>query len=364
MKRIMLVIKGLGRGGAEQLLVSTVRHADRSRFAFRVVYLLPWKDALVADLEAEGAAVRCLDGAKGAGWIGRLRSAARDADLVHVHSPYPAIGARLGLPRRMPLVYTEHNEWQRYHPATFWGNAITYPRNDHVFAVSDTVRATIRYPRALRFRRVPPMETLVHGPDPDVLARSDGVDGVRAELGLSDGEPLVGTVANLKAHKGIEHLLAATPIVRRTFPRMRVVVVGQGPLEAELRARTHALGLDDVVVFTGFRTDATRLARAFDVFVLPSLGEGLPIALLEAMSLGRPSVVTSVSGLPTIVQDGAQGAVVPPADPAALATAIERLLADPDLRIRYGDAARVRSAAFDIRRAVRRMEEVWEALAR
>jgi len=360
---VLMLIKGLGRGGAEQLLVSTVRHADAGRFAFRVAYLLPWKDALVGELESEGADVRCLDGARGVRWTGALRRLARDADVVHIHSPYPAIGARLTLPRGLPLVYTEHNEWPRYHRATYWGNALTYGRNDHVFAVSDRVKKSVRPPRGLAFLRLPPIETLHHGPDPALLERAAIDDGARAELSEGDDVLLVGTVANLKAHKGIGVLLDAVPLVLREDPRARFVIVGQGPLEEDLRRRASALGLNGAVRFTGFREDAARLASAFDVFVLPSLHEGLPIALLEAMSLGRPSVVTPVGGVPEVVVNGQHALVVPPSQPAALASAIVELLGDPEARARLGANAKVRAASFDIRRAVRRMQDVWTELA-
>lgn len=358
-----MLIKGLGRGGAEQLLVSTVRHADAGRFTFRVAYLLPWKDALVGELESDGAEVRCLDGARGVRWTGAFRRLARDADVVHVHSPYPAVGARLTLPRGVPLVYTEHNEWPRYHRATYWGNALTYGRNDHVFAVSDRVKESIRLPRGLRSRRLPPIETLHHGADPMLLEHAARDTGARGELCGQDDVLLVGTVANLKAHKGIDVLLDAVPLVLRQVPRARFVIVGQGPLEEDLRRRSSALGLNGAVRFTGFREDAARLASAFDLFVLPSLHEGLPIALLEAMALGRPSVVTSVGGVPEVVVNGEHAVVVPPSQPSALAGAIVELLGDPDARARLGANAKRRAADFDIRRAVRRMEDVWTQVA-
>src|SRR5262245_42664348 len=115
MLSILLLVKGLGRGGTEQLLTSTVRHADRDRFRFEVAYLLPWKDALVEELREEGAVVTCLDGGRGVGWVARLRELAERVDLIHAHSPFPAIAARTVLPRRLPFVYTEHNQWPRYH---------------------------------------------------------------------------------------------------------------------------------------------------------------------------------------------------------------------------------------------------------
>jgi glycosyltransferase involved in cell wall biosynthesis len=354
-KRILYLAKGLGRGGAEQIVLGSVRHGDRSRFRYEVAYLLPWKDALVADLESTGAAVHCLDGARGPGWMRRLSRLVRERgiDLVHAHSPFVAIGA---------LVYTEHNVWQRYHRATYVGNVLTYPRNAHVFAVSDEVRGSVRYPRPLRGRRMPPVETLYHGPDPAALEATAADGEVRRELGLPERAPVIGTIANFKSHKGHTHLLDAAARVRRDVPDARFVLVGHGPLEAQLRAQADRLGLNGSVLFTGFREDAVRVASSFDVFVLSSLHEGLPISLIEAMSLGTPPVVTAVGGSPEVVHDGEHGLVVPPADPRALADGIVTLLRDDGLRARLGEGARRRAAEFDIRSSMRRMETVYEEL--
>jgi glycosyltransferase involved in cell wall biosynthesis len=362
-KRILILIKGLGRGGAEQLLVNAAPYLDRTTFGYEVAYLLPWKDALVPELEAVGIGTRCLDGARGGGWVPRFRSvvAEHEIDLVHAHSPYPAALARMALrgQRHLPFVYTEHGVWERQRGLTYWGNLLTFPRNDHVFAVSELVSRSIRYPRGLRARRMPPLETLHHGIDPAALRRWNDQDGVRDELGIPGDAPMLATVGNLRAAKGHSLLLEAAEQVRSEFPRARFVIVGQGPLERALRAEVRARGLEDTVLLTGFRDDAPRLVSACDVFVLPSLFEGLSIALLEAMSLGKASVVTRVGGLPEQVTDGIEALVVPPGSPHALAEAITRLLKDEPLRTSMGLAARGRSALFDIRPAVRRMEQVY-----
>jgi glycosyltransferase involved in cell wall biosynthesis len=282
-------------------------------------------------------------------------------DLVHVHSPVAAVGVRLATGRRTRVVYTEHNVWGRYHPATYAANLGTFPRNDHVFAVSDEVRASIRYPGPLRALPMPPVETLHHGLDPTAVASWVAADGVRAELGIPEDAPMVGSIANFKAAKDHATLLAAAARVRAALPTVRFLLVGQGPLEPQLRRLANQLGLDGTVIFAGFHTDAQRLMAGLDVFTLSSTYEGLPIALIEAMALGRPAVVTSVGGVPEVV-DGAQALLVPPRDPAALADGLLRLLGDPDLRARMGAAARLRSLDFDIRKAVGRMEQVYADL--
>jgi glycosyltransferase involved in cell wall biosynthesis len=366
MTRILMLIKGLGRGGAELILAAAARHFDGSRFDYEVAYLLPWKDALTDELAQAGIRTHCLYGARGARWTGRLRGLVRDRgiDLVHAHSPVAAVGARLVLRggARRPLVYTEHNVWARYHPATRWANMITFGRNDHVFTVSDEVRRSIRYLPFQGKRRTPSVETLYHGIDLGRVARSAEADGVRAELGIPDGAPLIGTVANLKPGKGQRHLLKAAVVVRRHLPQARFVLVGVGPSEDALRREAAALGLNGSVLFTGFRQDAVRISAALDLFVLPSEYEGLPIALVEAMALGRPVVATRAGGTPEVLADGVQGRLVPPRDPSALAEAIVAVLQDEPARRRMGDAGRARSADFDIRRAVRRMEQVYAEL--
>jgi glycosyltransferase involved in cell wall biosynthesis len=365
--RVLILIKGLGRGGAEQLLLNAAPYLDQSRFSYRVAYLLPWKNALVPELEAEGISVDCLDGGRGVGWIRRLRGLVRDRriDIIHSHSPYPATLARLAfLGAGKPFhVYTAHGVWERQKRLTYWGNLLTFVANDYVFAVSEHVRASIMYRTRLGFLPMPPVETLYHGLDLQAVSDWHSEDGVRAELGIPDGAPVIGHVANFRPLKGHHLLLEAAVRVRREFPEARFVLVGRGPNEDDVRRRTRELGLEEAVVFAGFREDVPRLVAAFDLFVLPSLHEGLSIALLEAMALGKPSVVSRVGGLPELIDHEREGLLIGLADSRAFAEGIIRLLRDANLRQRMGDAAMQKARLFDIRTAVRRAEEVYVELA-
>jgi len=362
MKRVLYLIKGLGRGGAEQSILNGARFHDRSRFTFELAYLLPEMAELLPDFNAAGIPVHCL-GIRGVGWMKRLRSLAREReiDLVHVHSPYAAVGARMTLRGITRIVYTEHNVWDSYHPATRAGNMMTYPLNDHVIAVSDYVRRSMRYPGGLRMR-MPPVTVARNGLDWDAVQTWARDDGARAALELPDGVPVVGIVANLRPQKGHRYLIEAAALVRKVIPDVRFVLLGRGALEAELRQRVADRGLQQTVLFSSYRGPAPFVMTAFDVFALPSVHEGLSIAALEAMALGRPMVVSNIGPLVELLGDPPAGLVVPVAQPEALADAILELLQDVQLRRSLSASAAQRAKAFDVRNVVERTEAIYEGL--
>jgi glycosyltransferase involved in cell wall biosynthesis len=360
MSRVLLLVKSLDHGGAQRLLADCVK---AGAFDYEVAYLLPARNALVPELEATGTRVTCLETRRAQPWPLRLRAHARKSaiDLVHAHSPYAAVGARLALPRGMPLVYTEHNVWPAYHPATRWANRLTFARNDHVFAVSDAVRASIRSPPQRAAKPMPPIETLHHGLRHRPSAKTASL---RGELGLTAETPLVCTVAEFRAEKGHQHLLQAAAEVQRSAPEVRFALIGDGPREPAMRRCAAELNLSGTAIFAGRRDDAANAVRECDVFVLPSLQEGLPLALLEAMAQARPVVVTDAGGLTEVIRNAEDGLVVPAGDPPALAQAILQLLRDDGLRERLGRAAAERAATFDLSKAVSRIEAVYEDLLR
>jgi glycosyltransferase involved in cell wall biosynthesis len=374
--RVLHVVKGLGPGGAERLLCSAAAARDREVFDYDVAYVLPWKNHVVPELVGSGVAVHCLggDGKAASGssartlidprWTARFARLLRTRpyDIVHLHSPLIAgvtrpIVRSLG-PLRPKLVSTEHNGWGTYAVPTRLLNGLTYRLDDAWFAVSDEVRDSVS-PR-LRER----VEVAVHGlPLEEVRALRAERAAVRAELGFAEREIVVGTVANFRAQKAYPDLLAAARRAVDANRRMRFVAVGQGPLEAEVRAEHARLGLGERFGLLGYRPDAARVLAGCDVFALASHYEGFPVALMEALVLGLPVVATAVGGIPDGVADGREGLLVPAGHPDRLADALLRLAADAELRARMGDAAARRGADFDIRRAVRRMEAVYVALA-
>jgi glycosyltransferase involved in cell wall biosynthesis len=183
----------------------------------------------------------------------------------------------------------------------------------------------------------------------------------RDELGLAPDHIAVGTLAHFTPRKAHADLLAAVRLVAPQEPGVRWLWAGEGPLETELKAQVERAGLSERVRFLGFRTDAPRLHRAFDILALPSLVEGLPLVVLEAMASARPCVVTAVSGNPEVVADGVTGILTPPKDPGAMAAALLKLARDPELRAAMGQAGRRRVMDhYTLDRMVATMQAVLE----
>ena len=360
----MWLVKGLGPGGAERLLVAAAGQHS-SEFEISCAYLLPWKQQLVLELEALGVTTTCLEvrDERDVRWAARLRRhlVEHPVDILHAHSPYPAGIARLvvrSLPKRHRprTIYTLHNTWGSFARPSRMLNGATIGLDAADLSVSERASATLPGRIAAR------TEVLVHGIDLDAVRAQADRAGARHELGLSPDEVVFGTVANLRAQKDYPNLLAAARLLLDRGVPVRILAVGQGPLEAEIRAEHARLGLKPILQIMGERADAVSVMSACDGFVLASNNEGLPVALMEALALGLPVVATAVGGVPEAI-NVENGVLVPPRDPAALADAIRELVNDPERRRRLGDGARASAARFDIRRTVDRLEAVYRSVA-
>jgi glycosyltransferase involved in cell wall biosynthesis len=184
-------------------------------------------------------------------------------------------------------------------------------------------------------------------------------DVLRATLTRKPGQPIVLTVARLDRQKGHSYLLAAAAQV----PDALFVLAGDGPERASLEAAARAAGLEHRVIFLGYRSDIPDLLASSDLFVLPSLFEGLPLSILEAMAAGRPVIASAIGGNDEAVVHGGTGLLVPPADPDALAQAIRLLLSDASLARCFGAAGRAHAQReFSARRMVDRVTQVYDEL--
>ena len=364
--RVLYLVKGLGPGGAERLIVAAASAHNRSAFSLRLAYLLPWKDALVPELESLEVPTTCLNVRRewDLRWGMRLRRELIEnpVDILHAHSPYPAGIARLvvrTLPRRLRprIVYTLHNTWGSFSRLTRLLNGLTYGLDAADIAVSRIVNETLTPRRRAR------TEVLVHGIQLEEARSQMGKRAsIRSELGVAPDEFVVGTIANFRAQKDYPNLLNAARLLKERGVQIRIVAVGQGPLEQEMRALHNSMALGDRVLLLGQRDDAVAVLGACDAFVMASKNEGLPVAIMEALALGLPICATSVGGIPEAVTDGVEGQLVPPSDPESLASALTRLATDPALRSELAAGARVAGERYDIQTAVTRIEQIYRGV--
>ena len=363
-KKVMWLIKGLGIGGAERLLELALPYVDNNRFEYEIAYLLPHKNALVSTFEKAGIPVFCLNHTKSydariVPHLVRLFQE-RQVDLLHLHLPYTGIIGRVAskLAPVKAVVYTEHNLWERYHWLTSTANRLTFGYNDAVIAVSDEVKHSIE--SKYKTNGKPKLCTILNGVDADQLAvDSQGSHEVKQEFGIPDNHRLVVHVANFTPKKRHEDLVQAARLVIDQEPQVSFLLVGQGPLEPDIKAQVKNLHLENNVIFAGFRTDAPRIIGSADVFVLPSQFEGLPIAMLEAMALGRPVIASRVGGVPEVILDGVDGLLIDPLRPDQLAEKLLTVMRTPELREKLSN-----NAVQKVREhfSVKRMVESTEAL--
>jgi glycosyltransferase involved in cell wall biosynthesis len=188
---------------------------------------------------------------------------------------------------------------------------------------------------------------------------------VRADFGWPPDAPLLLFAGRLAPQKGVDDLIAAIDLVQYNVPQLRVLIAGDGPMRTQLEAAAAAFRLGGMVQFIGHRNDVPRLLAAADLLVLPSLYEGLPNVVLEAMQFSKPVVATAAPGTTEVVADGKTGVLVPPRDPPALAQAIRRLVEDPEHARQLGAAGRERVASdFRAETMIDAYASLYEELAR
>ncbi len=219
--------------------------------------------------------------------------------------------------------------------------------------------------KGLKYKLAPEekMYIIKNGVDLSAFKEEDRLNSpleMRKEVRLESFQPLVGTVARLHRQKGIPYLLRAAKTISQEFPRIKILIVGGGPLHQKLERMARRLGVQKNVWFMGERKDAQDLTSLFEVFVLPSLWEGLPYVLMEASVLGKPVVATDVDGNREIIEDGMTGILVPARNPEKMAEAVIRLLRDKGLASKLGERAKaVVPRKFKLSRMVEETQDLY-----
>lgn len=366
MKRVLFLIETKGPGGAETVVVHLARHLDPSRFQSRVVLLgTGW---LHEELQRQGVDVVIVPSNRSwdIGFLRQLMAAAREfkADLIHAHLPgtnlYGAVAARyLGI----PSVVTYHGELHQpgYEPRfARFKNFLVRRFADRIVLVADYLRHDFVNVARFPTRR---LSIIYNGIPIRSMPTEAQRLAKRAELGLGPHAPVVGVVANIRRPKGYQYWIEAAAIISREIPESRFVVVGQGsgPLLDEFQQQVKQYHMERQLLHLGFRSDTADLLGTFDLFMLSSISEGLPLAVVEAMAAGLPVVATRVGGLAELVEDGVSGYLVPPANSRALAERSLEILRDPARRARMAESGRgIVKQMFSLEHMVRQYQDLYE----
>ena len=361
--KLILLTSVLDKRGAERMILQLALGLDPERYDVKVVCLRS-QTPFLDEFEARGVEVIVL-GMKRYFELRplvKLYRIFRDQriDLVHTHLYRDAIYGRpiARLAGVRGVVSTLQNSYVWRSRAQLFLDRLTSAFADKVTVVSDAVK---RFAIEREHIPVSKLVTIYNAIEPEKFIVSSGVrEKVRRELGLAPDKIAVGSMGALTEQKGFGGLIEAIPTVLAVHPGVRFFIGGEGILKDDLLRQRDAAGLKEQVGFLGFRDDVAEVLSAFDIFVLPSLYEGLPLALVEAMAAGLPIVTTDVDGNCEAIGTGEAGIAVEPCDPPALARAILDLIADPQLRKKLGQRGRQRAAElFDVRVIVKRYEEIY-----
>jgi glycosyltransferase involved in cell wall biosynthesis len=287
----------------------------------------------------------------------------RHADVVHLHGYGASTFGRLAAARRrLPVVVHEHANLTD----TPWFQKIAdrmlAPYTDIALAVSESTAEFVTRARLIPRERTRvvylgvPLDEFSRERTPAEIAEA------RQALGIAAGTMAIGTVTRLMPSKGNQYLVEAARRVVDSVADARVYIVGEGELQAELEARAAALKLGDRLIFTGFRRDVAEALAAFDLVVFPSLWEGTPLTVLEALAMGKPIVSTDADGLKDVLTNGHDAMMVRRRDADALAEGLISLARSPAERTRLGAHAKRTGAQYDIDRFVRKMERLYTLL--
>jgi glycosyltransferase involved in cell wall biosynthesis len=283
----------------------------------------------------------------------------RNIHIVRTHkysaSLYGRIAAQLA---RVPVVITSvHGNYRkdlRFERKI--ANKMLSRVTDRIVAVSESIRADI-----IKYDNIDPEKVLVirNGVDTVLFSPPLNAGDIREELGLKANETVIGFVGRLVPAKGLQHLIGAFEIVRKDIGKVKLLIIGGGQLLEPLKVMARDKGLSNDIMFLGERTDIPQLLGVIDIFVMPSIAEGLPNALLEAMAAARPVIVTCAGGMGEIIQDGVNGLVVPVGDEASLSRGLRKLAQDRSLAQALGAAAR---QCIENKHSIRATARIWEDL--
>ncbi len=368
---ILYLVNEFADASVNNLLLSLIHKLDSTRFEFHVLGLKASGGPLESAFEESGAHVVRL-GMRDRLGIGLVKPLSRyihdhHIQIVHTHVLRPdvlgGIAARLA---HCPIIIsTKHNpSYTRQQPNWLLRNAVYWPTMylpTHIVTVTELIRQ-----QAINHLHIHPnrVSTIHNGIEIERFYRPDARKPLRDSLGFAPDELVMTFTGRLVGGKGLRTLLPAAQQVMSQYHHVRLMIAGDGPLEAELKRMAQDLGIAGRTVFTGFRTDIPQLLAASDLFVLPSGIEGLPLALLEAMAARKPSVAAISGGTPEVITDGETGLLVPAGDVQSLVMSLTTLIQDSAFRQRLAERGQQHVRAhFSVDHMITEHDLLYQSLA-
>jgi len=345
------------------LLSETLSMHNRDEFEFHVIYFLSWKTAMVSAIEKSGVPVKCFSARNNILILLQVFKLKRycidnKISLIHCHLPWAGfVGRFLFKITGIPVVYTEHNLQERYHWITRFLNKLTFNWQTAVIAVSKDVEQSIRksiHPKA-------EVITILNGVNTQKFVRDQAAgDALKQTLNIPTDSKVIGTIAVFRFQKRLAEWLSLAAAVHKKHHEVYFLMVGTGLLEEELKSEAKKLGISDRVIMPGSQADVIPWVSLIDIYLMTSKFEGLPIALLEAMSMKCAIVTTDAGGIKEVVRHGQDGLMSATDEWKTLEGHLENLLENPDKRKALSFAARQRiEEAFSLSVMIKAVEGLY-----
>ncbi len=344
--KVLHIIKSLGRGGAEMLLPETLKRHDHSKYEFHYIYFLPWKNQMVEAIEKAGGKVTCLSAKNNILLLLQYSKIIKyckenQIQLIHAHLPWAGFVSRIvHKATGIPVLYTEHNMQERYHFITRYINKWTFNSQTLGIGVSEDVTKSINQ----NIKPSIPTKTILNGVNTDSFQRNNIQErtDIRQQFNIPQDAIVVGTVAVFRFQKRLDKWIEILKDAIDKNPNIYGIIIGAGILEEEIKAKHKELNVGDRIVFAGLQTNVKPFYEAMDIFMMSSSFEGLPIALLEAMSMSCAVVSTDAGGIKEVIRPNEDGLILEVEEWKNLSNAIIELGSDQTKLKHYQEQARKR----------------------
>ncbi|MDT0677467.1 glycosyltransferase [Autumnicola musiva] len=362
--KVLHIIKSLGRGGAEVLLAETLKLHDQSQFDFHCIYFLPWKDQMVEDIENAGGRVSCFSSNNNLQMLVQYKKVIKyckeeKIDIIHCHLPWSGfLGRMIYAQTEIPVIYTEHNIQEHYHKITKRLNKLSFNFQSRAIGVSADVTRSIKE----NINPHIPVETILNGVNTEAYCRDkDKGNAIRKKYGIPLNATVIGSIAVFRVQKSIPDWIKAFKKASDKHPDIYGIVVGAGPQKEEVEQMVQDLDLIDKVILPGLQTNTVDYFSAMDIYMMSSTFEGLPVALLEAMSMKCAIISTRAGGVVEVVRDNEDGKLSDVGDYEDLANHIDFFAADRSQIYKFQNAARQRvKEAFSLQNMVNSLEATYQ----